>query len=64
MKITEGRLRLAASDVANFLARPQVQLAQLDLRAARRELRPPRQVDLGFEDLLAAARRSARAGPR
>ena len=62
MKITEGRLRLAASDVANFLACQQ--LAQLDLRAARRELRPPRQVDLGFEDLLAAARRSARAGPR
>ena len=36
--------------MANFLACQQ--LTQLDLRAARGELRPPRQVDLGFEDLV------------
>src|SRR5579859_5391119 len=50
MKIIEGRLRVAASDVANFLACQQ--LTQLDLLAARRELRPPRAVDLGFEELV------------
>jgi hypothetical protein len=33
-KITEGRVRVSASDVANFLACQQ--LTQLDLRAARR----------------------------
>ena len=50
MKITEGRLRVAASDVANFLACQQ--LTQLDLRAARGALRPPHAVDVGFEDLV------------
>ena len=38
MKITEGRLRVAASDVANFLACQQ--LTQLDLQATRGALRP------------------------
>ena len=50
MKITEGRLRVAASDVANFLACQQ--LTQLDLQAARGVLRPPHAVDVGFEDLV------------
>ncbi|HEX2820007.1 MAG TPA: hypothetical protein VHO07_07575 [Streptosporangiaceae bacterium] len=40
MKITEGRVRLAASDVANFLACQR--LTQLDLLRARGELRAPR----------------------
>src|SRR5580704_17727209 len=50
MKIIEGGLRVAASDVANFLACQQ--LTQLDLGAARGALRPPHGVDLGFEDLV------------
>jgi len=50
MKIIEGRVRVSASDVANFLACQE--LTQLDLRAARGTLRPPRAVDLGFEDLV------------
>ena len=43
-------MRVAASDVANFLACQQ--LTQLDLRAARGALRPPHARDLGFEDLV------------
>ena len=50
MKITEGRVRLAASDVANFLACRR--LTQLDLLMARKELEPPRRYDIGFEDLV------------
>ena len=50
MKITEGRVRLAASDVANFLACRR--LTQLDLARARGELRPPREFDIGFQDLV------------
>src|SRR5690349_4139671 len=50
MKITEGRVRLAASDVANFLACRR--LTQLDLAWARGELRPPREFDIGFRDLV------------
>jgi predicted RecB family nuclease len=50
MKIIEGRLRVAASDVANFLACQQ--LTQLDLQKARGTLRPPHARDLGFEDLV------------
>ena len=50
MKIIEGKLRVAASDVANFLACQE--LTQLDLRAARHMLRPPHPRDLGFEDLV------------
>ena len=50
MKVTEGRVRLAASDVANFLAcRP---LTQLDLLRALGELRPPRDWDVGFQELV------------
>src|SRR5580693_293628 len=50
MRIIEGRVRVAASDVANFLACQE--LTQLDLRAARGTLRPPHPVDLGFEELV------------
>jgi predicted RecB family nuclease len=50
MRIIEGRVRVAASDVANFLACQE--LTQLDLRAARGVLRPPHPVDLGFEELV------------
>jgi len=56
MKITKGRVRVAASDVANFLACQQ--LTQLDLLAAQGELRPPQAVDLGFSP--AGARTSRR----
>ena len=50
MKITEGRVRVSASDVANFLACRR--LTQLDLLRARGELRPPREFDIGFQDLV------------
>ena len=59
MKITEGRLRVAASDVANFLACQQ--LTQLDLQAARGTLRPPHAVDIGFEDLVRRGEEHERA---
>ncbi len=50
MKIIEGRVRLAASDVANFLACRR--LTQLDPLRARGELRPPREFDIGFPYLF------------
>ncbi len=50
MKVTDGRVRVAASDVANFLACRR--LTQLDLLRARDELRPPREFDIGFQDLV------------
>ena len=50
MKIAEGWARLAASDVANFLTCRR--LTQLDLLRARGELRPPREFDVGFQDLV------------
>ena len=59
VKIVEGRVRVAASDVANFLACQE--LTQLDLRAARRTLRPPHPVDLGFEDLVRRGEEHERA---
>ena len=49
MKIPGGRLRLSASDVANFLACQH--LTRLDLLRARGELRPPHEFDIGFTDL-------------
>ena len=51
MKVIGSGLRLSASDVANFLACQH--LTRLDLLAARGELKPPRQVDVGFLDLVA-----------
>ena len=59
MKIVEGRMRVAASDVANFLACQQ--LTQLDLQKARGTLRPPHARDLGFEDLVARGEEHERA---
>jgi predicted RecB family nuclease len=50
MKIAEGRVRLAASDVDNFLACQR--LTQLDLLRAQGELRPPREFDIGFQELV------------
>ena len=50
MKVIGGRVRLAASDVANFLACRQ--LTQLDLLWARGELRTPRRFDVGFQELV------------
>ena len=50
MKITDGQLRLSASDVANFLACRH--LTRLDLLRARGELRPPHEFDVGFQDLV------------
>jgi len=44
MKIIEGRGRLSASDVANFLACRR--LMQLDPLLARKELEPPGIVDI------------------
>jgi hypothetical protein len=46
MKIIEGNLRVAASDVASFLACQE--LMQLDLRVARHMLPPRNPRDLGF----------------
>ena len=59
MKMTEGQVRVSASDVANFLACQQ--LTQLDLQAARRTLRPPHARDLGFEDLVRRGEEHERA---
>jgi predicted RecB family nuclease len=50
VKTTGGWLRLSASDVANFLACQH--LTRLDLLAARGELRPPDEFDVGFQDLV------------
>jgi len=50
MQVTGGRVRVSASDVANFLACRR--LTQLDLRRARGELRPPREFDVGFQELV------------
>jgi hypothetical protein len=60
MRIVEGRVRVAASDVANFLTCQE--LTQLDLRAARGALRPPHAVDLGFEELVRRGEERVRAG--
>jgi predicted RecB family nuclease len=50
VKISDGRLRLAASDVANFLACRH--LTRLDLERAQGTRRPPREFDVGFQDLV------------
>jgi len=50
MRIIDGHVRLAASDVANFLACRH--LARLDLLRARGVITPPRAYDAGFEDLV------------
>ena len=50
MRITGDGVRLAASDVANFLACQH--LTRLDLLRARGELHPPYESDLGFQELV------------
>jgi predicted RecB family nuclease len=50
VKIISGRLRLSASDVANFLACQH--LTRLDLLRAGGVLRPPYAFDVGFQDLV------------
>ena len=59
MKVTAGRLRLSASDAANFLACQH--LTRLDLLRARGRLSPPRGRDLGFEDLASRGEAHERA---
>jgi uncharacterized protein len=51
VKLVGGRLRLSASDVANFVACGH--LTRLDLLHARGEIQPPRAFDVGFQDLVA-----------
>jgi hypothetical protein len=50
MKFAGERLRLSASDVANFVACQH--RTWLDLLAARRALLRVREFDLGFQDLV------------
>ena len=50
MKFAGERLRLSASDVANFVACQH--MTRLDLLAARGALRRVREFDLGFQDLV------------
>jgi len=50
MKFAEDRLRLSASDVANFVACQHT--TRLDLLEARGRLHRPRRFDVGFEDLV------------
>ncbi len=50
MKFAEDRLRLSASDVANFVACQH--MTRLDLLEARGRLHRPRRFDVGFEDLV------------
>ena len=63
MKITDSRLRLSASDVANYLACQH--LTQLDLQKARGRLRPPHEVRHRLPGPGAARRstRNSRARP-
>jgi len=51
VKFVGGRLRLSASDVANYVACGH--LTHLDLLHARGEIRLPHPFDIGFEDLVA-----------
>jgi uncharacterized protein len=50
VRIIDGQVRLAASDVANFLACRH--LTRLDLLRARGVIEPPHLYDAGFEDLV------------
>jgi predicted RecB family nuclease len=55
VKLVGGRLRLSASDVANYVACGH--LTRLDLLHARGEIQPPHVFDVGFEDLVARGER-------
>jgi uncharacterized protein len=50
MKITEGRLRLAATDLSNFLACRH--LTRLDTLRSQGRLVPTKQFDIGFQKLI------------
>jgi len=50
VKITDDRIRLSASDVANFLACQH--LTRLDKLHAQGELQPPHEFDIGFQSLI------------
>jgi predicted RecB family nuclease len=50
VRIIHGRVRLSASDAANFLACRH--LTRLDTLNARGLIRPPHEYDAGFEDLV------------
>ncbi|MFZ0180287.1 MAG: TM0106 family RecB-like putative nuclease [Candidatus Dormiibacterota bacterium] len=50
MKITDGRVRFSASDLSNFLACRHV--TRLDTRAANGRLKPAREYDAGFDELI------------
>ena len=50
MKFAGDRLRLSASDAANFVACQH--LTRLDLLKARGTLRQPREFDIGFQDMV------------
>ncbi len=50
MRLVDGKVRLAASDVANFLACRH--LTRLDLLHARGLIDPPHMYDAGFNDLV------------
>jgi hypothetical protein len=50
VRITEDRVRLSATDAANFLACQH--LTRLDLLRARGVLDPPRAFDVGFQELV------------
>ena len=59
VKLVGGRLRLAASDVANYVACGH--LTRLDLLHSRGEIQPPHAFDIGFEDLVARGEAHERA---
>lgn len=59
VKLVGGRLRLSASDVANYVACGH--LTRLDLLHARGEIQPPHAFDIGFEDLVARGEAHERA---
>ena len=50
MRLDGNRLRLSASDVANFVACGH--LTRLDLMNAQGRIQPPRAFDIGFQDLV------------
>jgi hypothetical protein len=59
VKLVGGRLRLSASDVANYVACGY--LTRLNLLHARGEIQPPHAFDIGFEDLVARGEAHERA---
>ena len=50
MRITDGQLQLAATDLSNFLACRH--LTRLDTLKSQGHLSPAKQFDIGFQDLI------------